>query len=803
MPKITFLAATAPAVALTKTITMRDGETSSEPYPRVARFTSETVDIPTIVEFCKELNTRIKSGQCLLKGTIARPLTDESRAGSTTTDTITQWVCFDLDKAPFKTHAEFMTAIKMGDVSYVVQYSSSFGLPDTIGLSCHIFAFLSAPIGAPQLKSWLQYLNMNVKPLREGLRPSSMAVALSYPLDITCCQNDKLIYTNHPVFKGMANPVKDSDRVAFIKGKRDVIDITHIALHAPAALNKMARDILNEKRVLMQLPKLTAKTVIVGEYLIQNNPGEMTITGGPREERDFVYFNVNNGKNWSYYHPVGNYELIHNFKSEPCVRTKDVFPDYYKECVRQRNDLQQSPTTGGDEILAFRDCNTSSYWHGTFNEANRQLTLHPARSETQVEHFMMSHGRQPLSFIPLHQRIFDPTSDIIIDKDALPYPTVNMFHPSEYMKSAKKLKQPSLGGCPTIARIIEHVVGKGPILDHFYNWLAVMFQLRVKPLTAWVLHGVQGTGKDTLVDRILAPLFGKQWTVTRNQTELNSDFTGWIEYAILAHIREIEIDSLENGGAVESKLKNYIVDITVPIRRMRTDSYEAKNFTGMIFSSNKNQPVKIAVDDRRYNVGIFQHLKLEVTIHELEVTIDKELQSFADYLMSRVADRKTAATPLRTQERDDIMALSMTSADHTAQYIKDGNLEGMWEAMPDEKTINEVYGATSLATFANAYASLMRRCLTDYLERRESKLTRDEMGTIFMYCVGNVPTSPNKLTQYLAHHGLKTERLRNGVERVYGVKIEWFASDAFIKDVTQNLPEPVKLKSVSTRRKVV
>jgi hypothetical protein len=799
MPKITWLTATYPAVSLTKTISKVGDELVVNPYPHAMRFTSETVEVKSMLEFCKALSARQKSGQCLLKGELAHPLVDESRAGSTTSDGATGWVCFDLDKANYKKPQEFMDEAKLHDVSYVVQYSASQGLATTKGLSCHIFVMLDKALSAHQLKSWLMSLNFSVKTLRDGLRLSRNTTALSYSLDITCCQNDKLIYVTAPMFKGMKDPLKE--RIEYVKHKRDTLNAERIPLHAPEAIKKIAREVLNEKRTAAQLPLLRAKVQMVGEFEVQNSPGEMLITEGPKVERDFVYFNINGGRNWSYFHPATNYELIHNFKGEPCLRTKDVFPNYYKECVRERNKANLAQTDTGDELLAFCEDSTTNYWCGWYNEGTGDLHLSPARSETQVDHFMKAHQRDPIDPIPRMLRVFDPTPNAPVIDRTNRLPTVNLFTPSALMRSAKVTDTPTLAGAPTISRIIEHAIGSGEILDHFYNWLAVMFHLRVKPGTAWVLHGVEGTGKDTLVHRILKPLFGERWTIERNQNELTSDFTGWMEFALIAHIREIEIDSLEKGNIVESKLKNFIADETVPIRRMRVDSYQVKNYTGMIFSSNKNKPVRIPPTDRRYNIGSFQVHKLEVTSEELEVMIPNELQAFADYLMSRKADRNKARTPLRTQERDDLMALSRTSADHLAQFIKDGNLEGLWASMPDVKALQAVQGASFTATYANAFVDLMKRCLMDVRMRRQSRLSREDLLNVFTYCIGNIPNSPNKFTMYLAHHDIKLSRIRVGTELRYGVTIEWTVTDSFLKDVEDRVEEETPKLAVVQKRK--
>lgn len=792
MPKIFWLEA---AVPLVKTFEQTPTGVIVTPYPQnVANFTSHEVDIKTISDFAKELSAKQKTGWCLLKGTIKKPLKNERRAGSTTTDAPTDWVCFDLDSAPFDTPQAFMEAVKLDDVSYTVQYSASHGLEGHVGLNCHIFVFLSRKLPAPQLKNWLMYLNINVKELRDGLRLSNTAITLSYPLDITTCQNDKLLFVCAPTFKKMKDPYLNG-RVEFIKRENDVLNVEKIALHAPEALKKIARDILNEKRTAAQLPPLRAKTVIVGEYEVQNQPGVMTITGGPKVEREFVYFNINGGKNWSYYHPVGNYELLHNFKGEPSVRIKDALPDYYREQQAQRATANQSVSEEGDMVLAFRDKRTSTYWTGTWNPAERKLDLFQSRNETQVDHFLRSHDQPSGDFIPIWEKIFDPTSETIVDPEAR---TVNLFAPSPFMKSAAKIKQPSMAACPTILRIVEHAVGTGPVFEHFLNWMAVIFQYRVKTTTCWVLHGVQGTGKDTLVDRIISPVLGPQFVESRNQNELRADFTGWLEYALVAHIREIEVDALKEGGVIDSKLKNYIADLTVPIRKMRTDSYNARSFVNLVFSSNKNLPVRIPKDDRRFNVGRFQTKKLSTDLYELETLIPQELQAFADYLNSRPADKQLAAQVIQTEDRDAIMDLSMSSIDHVARYLLDGNLEGMWEAMPDEKTVSDLHGVNDFATYAGAYVGLMKRSFDDYINKRSSKFTREELGAIFEYCVGGVPHTPHKLTSFLRHQGIVTRRLRSGHGAVYGIEVSWFCSEGFVKDVlaTQPKAEVKQLKRV-------
>jgi len=193
--KLTFLSADVP---LTKTITRKaDGSIKKSGYPMVGKFTSETIEIRDLLHFNEALVKRANSPEkpCLLKGTINTSIVNASRAGSTKTNDTTQWVCLDLDNAKFSAPEEVMRALGLGDLSYIVQYSSSYKLSTSKNLSCHIFFVLSKPVPAPRLKAWLMHLNLNIPAFETGITLSSSQQCVHWPLDITACQNDKLLYT--------------------------------------------------------------------------------------------------------------------------------------------------------------------------------------------------------------------------------------------------------------------------------------------------------------------------------------------------------------------------------------------------------------------------------------------------------------------------------------------------------------------------------------------------------------------------------------------------------------------------------
>lgn len=784
--KLTFLTASLP---LTKTIEkLPNGELFKSPYPLVSNFTTETVEVDNITTFYKQLMLRATAPAkpCLLKGTISRELRNESRKGTTVTNDATEWVCLDIDDAKFSSPEEVMRAIGLETISYVVQYSSSYKLAGNKNLSCHIFFMLNKAMPAPQIKTWLMHLNLSVASLANNIALSKSNAALHWPLDITTCQNDKLLYVAMPVFKGMNAPIKEADRIQLVMKKVHLFDTSKMELKPIESLKKIARAKLNELRAAAGLGSLSAKTKMVGEIEVQAGVGEIS-TYEVIDCGEFNRLNLNNGDSQAYWHAKSDTTYLHNFKGEPSLILKEVLPHYYADLVRNAVASDSTPSASGDILLAFRDKVTAAYYKGTWNPESLKLDMHTVKSELQLDHFLQGHGKTLGAFIPEWQIVFDPQNPKIHDPENK---IINTFIPTEYMRKGRKNKA---GPFPVIQKVLDSAVGTGEVQEHFLNWLAVVWQQKRKPLTAWVLHGTEGTGKGVLFHDVLRPLFGKAHAVQKRATELGSQFNGWLEPALIVLIDEIDADMFINAKAVEADLRTLITEPTVSIRRMRTDSYEVPNYTSFIFSSNKKRPVAIPPGDRRFNIGVFQHNKLEITQAEIE-DIDDELEHFARLLSTRVADFQVAKTVLQTEDRTAVQRMSVTSVDSLTKDILEGNLISLWEAMPDETLMNET---GMINPTASAYAGLIRK----FAREETSKITRDELHLIFQHCAGSKigDNAAYKVASFLRHRGFDLKKLRFGNKFTPGIEVTWTVNAADREAIDNDLNEgkvPSKIKRV-------
>lgn len=754
---LTFLSAGLP---LTKTIErLPNGSINKSGYPLVFNFSSETVQINNIIELHAAILYRATSPKkpCLLKGRLTRELKHESRKNTTITNDKTQWVCLDIDDAKFSSPDEVMRAIGLDDISYVVQYSSSYKLTNK-NLSCHIFFLLSREISAPELKAWLMHLNQSVTALESQLCLSKSGAALHWPLDITTCQNDKLIYMAMPVFKGVASPIEEAERIQLVRRKKDTLPVERMELQPIEKLKQLTRDKLNTLRVAAGIAPLRIKTKMIGEYEVQIGVGEISryevIDAG-----EYNRLNLNGGDSQAYWHHKNDPTYLHNFKGEPSLLLKEVLPHYYADLVRNAKTQDATPTAAGEEVLAFRDKVTAAYWKGTWNPSTYELDLHSVKSELQLDHYLQSKGKSLGAFVPEYHLRFDPNDKEVVNHTAK---TINTFIPTEYMRQGKKNPK---GSFPIIQRVLDSAIGIGEVQNRFLNWLAVVWQQRRKPLTAWVLHGTEGTGKGIMFHDVLRPLFGLKHTVQKKASELDSQFTGWLEQALIVFVDEIDADMFVNARSVEANLKTMITEPTQPIRKMRTDSYEIKNYSAFIFSSNKKRPVAIPPGDRRFNVGHFQPNQLQITEKEVD-DIANELEFFARFLSDYKADFQLARTVFDSENRREIQKMSITSVDILAKGLIEGDLMMLWEAMPDENLLEET---NMVDPRGQAYATLVRRLSFESI----SDLTKDELFLIFERCIGKMPDGMQKFTAYIRHHGLNLKRVRVGNHLQYAFRVEW------------------------------
>lgn len=757
--KIFFLSADK---AINKRYTKTKAGLTKRPYPFVYEVTSTEYNFRTLQELGGAIHTHANKGDCLVKGVLARPLVSESRAGTTPRTAKTDWVCLDLDGiGGYSSVDTFLHSIGCGNVDYILQWSSSYGIDGGTDLRCHIFMLLAADTTPDILKRWLQTLNLTIPALHEQLRLTRTNCGLCWGLDITTCQNDKLLYIAPPEFVGMEDPMKGTPRISLVQGKHRRLTIVTDILEASAIKNLTDKRI-NELRDAKSIPKRKTKYKMAGSVEYSVAPDTAVVTD-IRTERGFVYLNINNGDSWGYYHPENNPTFIYNFKGEPTYKTEELLPQYWAEVMSAAKDI---PIDGkGTIYLAFRDFRTSQYYNGWYDAGTKRLTLAMAKSEGQLKDFLAQHGQRVGDFVPDWNLVFNPHSPLVIDADNK---TINTYVPSVFFESGHPPKETNLP--PVCAKIIQHVLGDDPeTVDYFINWLACVVQFLDRTGTAWIMTGTQGTGKGLLFHNILTPLFGAQNVVAKRMEELESEFTGFLENKFITAIDEIEVGTSAYHAKITAKLKNLIVEPSISIRKMYSPPYMARNFNNMIFASNKPNPVFISPDDRRYNVAFYQPNKIAITTAEVEDVLPKELEQLYAYLMHYPADRDKARVPLMNAAKAALIDLNRAAIDVVSDAILSGDMKFFWEQLPSEKPVDTGLYNPQFTRYLQ-YRTLLEQLLNS---PADSFITRDELLVLYEYCDNTTPSSPNKFTALLKHHRITIAPHNIKGRTVRGIKVSW------------------------------
>lgn len=760
--KCYFLAADVP---LTKTFTLLpDGQIDKRSYPTVRDFTSFEVAVTTTQELAFYIQAHAGLGHCMLKGQLRRQLKSESRAGSTDPMDLSQWIVFDLDGIDVTDVEDFIHRVlpaEFHDASYVLQWSASAGFSADKQLRCHLF-FLMEQTYHPELaKAWLTHLNLNNEVLRKSVTLTASAVALRFPLDRTVVQNDKLIYIAPPTCgEGVADPL-NGKRISHVQKSNDKVAFT-FPPSLVAATEAQVRATVEELRKELGLAGKSIKyKTLDSAGVVCSNPDVATVTG-VRQGRGFIYLNLNGGDSWAYYYSEANPKYLYNFKGEPTYLLSEICPDYWA----QINQKQQTVTLQGEapklRPFAFRHHATDQLWNGLYDaDADHIVALAATSGGKKIADFFIQHGQEAPEVIEDWTYEFQPWNNKVIDFEEK---FCNRFERSPYMRAATKevTRPPS-----TIYKIIKSIMGDDfTCIEHFMNWLAFIFQTRRKSGTAWVCHGIEGTGKGVFYAHVLVPLFGEKYCVLKQLRDLDDKFNAELEQNLIFVLDEAKLSSQTNSARTLSQIKSLITEPHLSVRAMRANAVQIKNYSNFLFYSNEYDALGISATDRRFNVAPRQENRLFITPADIQA-IQDELPEFASYLASYDVDEMKAMTALNNAAKQAMRDASQDALEQLCQAVIDGNLGYFMQYYNAESKMT-----ANMMAFA-AYKDALKRWLAEV--NRPSIATQSDLEAVFTYLMAPPrPWGAQKFQRIASGNNLV---LRDFGEMQLGARVHWRAND--------------------------
>lgn len=738
---IVYALAAADRTPLTKTFSQTFGVITKSSYPNVRDFISHDAEVENITEFFAFICVQASVHNCLVKGRLNRPLNSESRQGATNSQDTTDWIVFDIDHLPGINDAEAFVALlppEFHNASYVLQLSSSSGMDDQNELRAHLFFMLSQPIMAPTIKLWTKQLNLNQPVFAQHLRLAEGGCTLKWPVDISVNQNDKLIYIAPPICREMEDPVAFEDRIRLVPKEHGVVQLDVAAINAESIRNTELTKV-NELRAAAGLERKKLRFEMIDGHTVIKNADQMTLTAPPFEERGFMYFPVGSNRH-TYYHPLGDHEFLYSFKDpEIAYPMRIVLPQYFWDCERQT----AAETRNGQTILAFRDGRSDVKYIGSYSDDLNFASFNRIRAREDIEDFYKQHHQRTPEIIPTWNYEFNPLRNTRIDPENN---WLNKFIPSQFMDitPSGQTNMPF-----RIERLLKHIMNNdAECYHHFVNWLAFKFQTKTKCKTAWFFQGVEGTGKGVLYNKVLRPLFGADYCHLKRMDALLDRFNAELETSLIWVIDEANIEDFKDDGQIIEKLKNLIVEDQQVIRAMRTDPYNAVNYTDVILFSNRNLAIKISDTDRRYNICPRQNKPLLHVMTREEINdLERELPQMADFLLSMEVDENKAATPLENRAKRDLVSLSRNSHDDFIHHLLAGDLLFIL------RNVTEASDIASMRAVQNAKDVLVRWA-DEALTEKDAALSLDDINAVYSGVVSNkTQSTPVKMARMLMLRG--------------------------------------------------
>jgi DNA polymerase III delta prime subunit len=246
--------------------------------------------------------------------------------------------------------------------------------------------------------------------------------------------------------------------------------------------------------------------------------------------------------------------------------------------------------------------------------------------------------------------------------------------------------------CPSITTIIEHICVNNETFERFIEWLAFIFRFRRKTMTAWLFHGVQGTGKGLLYNYILQDLFGKNNCI-KLASVTNAKFIDGIDRSLLSLMDELNPKKMnsEKRAVFQESLKEWITEPDIRSERKFVSANTIEIPTNFILFSNTRTPIIIAPGDRRFSVAPAQPVKLNEVVSNTSILVKNiamELEPFADYLCDIRIDAQRVITAYESSEKEEMIKRGLNSMESLIYSINTGCVDDIIRLLMGDYTIH-------------------------------------------------------------------------------------------------------------------
>jgi hypothetical protein len=282
---------------------------------------------------------------------------------------------------------------------------------------------------------------------------------------------------------------------------------------------------------------------------------------------------------------------------------------------------------------------------------------------------------------------------------------------------------------PYIHKYMRHITSCNDVMaKRLLLWtLAQIRHHEGRVRTAWILRGVQGSGKSMFITEIVRRLLlmgrvgdSRSYVTAKSIQNMKEQYNSWIVENLFCIVDEADIMKVPYAERRDlyNKLKMYITSPFVTVRSMYKDQTDGTPRAAFFFTSNEYQLFEIEESDRRFHVTDFVSTKVtdalgfesEGAFMEAIVSEIPTLAAILHRVKLTVEDMREIDVPELTLEKRVLTESSRSVPAQFCHALKTANAAEIWELVSDhiyadqevaESTAARVVIAT-IATIARA-----------------------------------------------------------------------------------------------------
>ena len=399
------------------------------------------------------------------------------------------------------------------------------------------------------------------------------------------------------------------------------------------------------------------------------------------------------------------------------------------------------------EVLAFYATNrASTLYIGTYDRASDKLRVDKS-SETAAASWLQQFGIPGKNKLPHYDLTHDISNNVRFEEG---YPVINLYERTNFMKQfGESQRVRDLDEtmrqldelCPVTMLFLRSITGDPRSAKGFTNWLAFIFQNRIKTGTAWLLWGTEGSGKGKFLEFVCKPLFGHSSVEQVMMGNVDKQFNSLLEGKLLVNIDEAAMSRSRDKVEAMSKLRNWVTEPFITINEKNVTERNVPSFCNFIISSNDFRPLVINSSDRRFHVGSRQEIRLLPTANQHAVLVQgEELPQFARLLGELQVDEEWVRNPEANDQKMRLFESAHSLLDQVAISIQTGDVAFFLEARPTSVQLNSDRNAI-LIPIAQ-YDDLLRAMLNGTF----NVMTHEDLYVMFSVVVNDNKMFPDNST---------------------------------------------------------